>query len=271
VVPYFVSFHPDIITEENLALFEPVESTGVRDLLKEAAGVILPTYVPPWRYRAIVRCARNWFPRLDTRFNYRGKIKQILLFRRLGVRHPDSLLFDDPVSLKQRIDRCGSPWGYPLVLKGDTGGGGSRVYPVYAPDELLPRLEKLPRNEPALVQKWVDHGGRDLRVVVYGDRAVSYFRVGDGGFYNNVCRGGYIDSDLAPDLQRKGVEAVMSFCRHAEIDIAGFDLMFPDEGAPVFVEINFHFGRKGLGGNAGHRGWMLQAVDGWREKCLGAL
>ena len=50
-------------------------------------------------------------------------------------------------------------------------------------------------------------------------------------------------------------------CRRMGIDVAGFDLMFPDQGAPVFVEINHHFGHKGLGGPAGAtRNYFLQAV-----------
>jgi hypothetical protein len=28
--------------------------------------------------------------------------------------------------------------------------------------------------------------------------------------------------------------------------------MFPDDGEPMFIEVNFHFGRKGLGGLKEH-------------------
>jgi hypothetical protein len=44
--------------------------------------------------------------------------------------------------------------------------------------------------------------------------------------------------------------------------------MFPDRGAPVFVEINQHFGRKGLGGRRGYEEYFQQAVGIWRERCL---
>lgn len=263
---YFVSFRPEIRMEENLPPYEPLYA-GVRDLVTNAAGVLLPEHPTPWRYRSITECAKQWFPRLDARFNYYGKTSQIRLFRQMGTRHPESLLFDDPAELMTYFQKHGSPWAYPLVLKGDTGGGGSTVHPIRRPEDLPGCLEKLSRKEPLLLQRWVEHGGKDLRVVIYGDHVVSYFRVGEGRFYNNVCRGGRLDHDGWPELQEKGALAVQTFCRTAKIDIAGFDLMFPDGGDPVFVEINHHFGRKGLGGYKAHRRHILQAIEEWRDRC----
>jgi ribosomal protein S6--L-glutamate ligase len=266
--PYFVSLHPGIVLDENLSLFSDLSDDRVRPLLAHAAGVLLPNYITPTRYAQVTQVAGAWFPRLDTRFQYRGKTKQIELFRALGVRHPDSVLFNNPQHLLDFFAEHGSPWGFPVVIKGDLGGGGVQVFPVYAAAELAGRASRLPDDQPALLQRWVYHGGQDLRVVVYGDLAVSYFRVGDGGFYNNVCRGGHIDYALWPERQQQGIAAVKAVCRRVGIDLAGFDLMFPDRGEPVFVEINHHFGRKGLGGTPGHQRYFLQAVERWRRHCL---
>ncbi|GKT08296.1 RimK family alpha-L-glutamate ligase [Desulforhabdus sp. TSK] len=261
--PYFLSFHPAIRMEENLPLFEPIDVAPVQRLIQEAVGVILPGYISPWRYREITRWACDWFPRLETRFTCVGKVAQIRLFRELDVRHPESRLFDSTPELLAFFRQWGSPWGYPLVLKGDRGGGGSTVFPIYSPADISRHCAHLSPHEPALLQQWIVHGGRDLRVVIYGDFAVSYFRMGDGRFYNNVCRGGRLDHEAYPEDQQRGIEAVQNFCQRSKIDIAGFDLMFPDDGPPVFVEINFHFGRKGLGGSAGHYRYVRRAVDHW--------
>jgi ribosomal protein S6--L-glutamate ligase len=266
--PYFVSLHPGIALDENVSLFEDLSDERVRRLLAAALGVLLPNYITPTRYTRVTQLARAWFPRLEARFGCRGKTRQIQLFRELGVRHPESVLFQNPREMADYFGEHGSPWGFPLVVKGDLGGGGVSVFPVYAAADFLRQVRRLPDDQPALLQRWVDHRGKDLRVVVYGDLAVSYFRVGDGRFYNNVCRGGYIDYDLWPDRQQQGISAVEAVCRRAGIDIAGFDLMFPDYGAPVFVEINHHFGRKGLGGTPGHQRYFLQAVERWRRRCL---
>lgn len=268
MTPYFVSFYPRIPLEENLSLFDPLVDPGVRDLLKQVAGVLLPPYTPPWRYGEIKGPAREWFPRLDTRFECAGKIAQIRLFRRMGARCPETLVFADCDQLLRYFARFGSPWGYPLVLKGDKGGGGSTVYPIHSPEEIARQVARLPRQEPVLLQKMVDHGGKDLRVVVHGDRAVSYFRVGGGQFYNNVCRGGRIERELWPEQSRIGRQAVLAFSRRAAIDMAGFDLMFADDRSPFFIEINFHFGRKGLGGLSGHQDHLQQAFQRWRQRIL---
>ncbi|MDR3567996.1 MAG: hypothetical protein P4L43_08220 [Syntrophobacteraceae bacterium] len=265
---YFVSFRPEIEMEENLPPLAGLEDPGTIELLRKAAGVLLPAHVSPWRYQSITRHATNWFPRLDVQFHSRGKTKQAYLFKKLGVRHPETLVFDSPEHLHDFLNANGSPWGYPFVLKGDMGGGGETVFPVYEPTQIAGRLRKLPKNDPLLIQKWVRHGGKDLRVVIYGDHAVSYFRVGGGRFYNNVCRGGELDHEGWPELQQKGVAAVLAFSGLAGIDIAGFDLMFPDEGAPVFIEVNFHFGRKGLGGRKPHQAYILQAIESWRRRLL---
>ncbi|MCU0586560.1 MAG: hypothetical protein MUF52_00240 [Syntrophobacteraceae bacterium] len=266
--PYFVSFHPGIPLDVNLPVFSPVDDPGIQCLLQDATGVLLPSYVTPRRYAMITRWCRSWFPRLDTRFKSCGKTAQIQLFRRQGIRHPESVIFRDAEELQRYAAMADPPGGYPCVLKGDTGGGGSTVFPVRSPKDLSRCLQRLPHDRPMLLQRWVDHGGMDLRVVVYGKQAVSYFRIGDGQFYNNVCRGGRLDHEGWPELRRKGVEAVRAFCHAVAIDVAGLDLMFPDSGPPVFVEINFHFGRKGLGGSSGHRKYWLQAVQAWRASCL---
>ncbi|MDR3554658.1 MAG: hypothetical protein P4L55_07880 [Syntrophobacteraceae bacterium] len=266
--PYCVSFRPEVEMEENLPPLAGIEDLGTIDLLRKAAGVLLPAHVSPWRYRSITQHARDWFPRLDVQFNCRGKTKQAYLFQELGVRHPETLVFENPLQLQSHLNAHGSPWGYPLVLKGDLGGGGETVFPVYGAGEIAGHLLKLPKDDPLLIQKWVRHGGKDLRVVIYGDHAVSYFRVGGGRFYNNVCRGGKLDHEGWPELQQKGAAAVLAFSRLVGIDIAGFDLMFPDDGEPVFVEVNFHFGRKGLGGRKEHQRYVLRAIQRWRGRLL---
>jgi ribosomal protein S6--L-glutamate ligase len=267
---YFVSLQPTVPMEENLPPYSDPADPAVAVILQQAAGVLLPQYVTQWRYFEITRHARAWFPRLSARFAHYGKTRQILLFREIGVRHPESRTYSNPGQLYKDFLQNGAPWGYPLVLKGDTGGGGSFVFPIHQAADLPKYVDRLPPDRPALIQCWVEHGGKDLRVVVYGNHTVTYFRVGGGQFYNNLCRGGRLDHAGWPHLQQKGATVVLSFCDRAGIDVAGFDLMFPDEEEPVFVEINYHFGRKGLGGTKGHRAHLLQAIRAWRQNCLEA-
>ena len=261
---FFLSMNQLVSLEENLPNLAPVEDPEVARLIRSARGVVLPRGVTEKRYRKITAMARDWFPNLDGRYTYRGKTKQSLLFRRLKVRHPTTIVYPDPQKLMD-AEKGMLPLEYPFVLKGDLGGGGSAVFPVSSRSDLLDGLNRLPSESPLLIQQWVKHGGMDLRVVVVGARTASYFRVGGGNFYNNACRGGRIHPEIFPELQQSGLAAVASFCRLTGINLAGFDLMFPDSGPPVFIEINYNFGRKGLGGRPGFRELFREAVELWKQ------
>jgi ribosomal protein S6--L-glutamate ligase len=260
---YFVSMNPLVSLDENLPNLVSLDDPAVVRLIRDARGVVMPRAASEGRFRRIAGLARDWFPDFEARFAYAGKTRQTVLFRRYGIRHPRTFIYGTPKALLG-AERSGLPLGYPLVLKGDRGGGGSSVYPVTCRGELFSALARLPADEPLLIQEWVKHGGKDLRVVVVGSQMVSYFRVG-GGFYNNICRGGRVERRLFPGRQEAGRAAVTKACSLIRIQLAGFDLMFPDDGPPVFVEINFHFGRKGLGGAPGFRRLFCDAVRAWQR------
>ena len=261
---YFLSMNQLVSLQQNLPNLAPVEDPKVAQLIRSARGVVLPRGLTEKRYRKITALARNWFPNLEGRYSYPGKTTQSLLFRRLKVRHPTTFVYKDSQKLKD-AEKGILPLNYPFVLKGDIGGGGSAVFPVTCRNELLNGLDRLPVEEPVLIQQWVKHGGMDLRVVVVGARTASYFRVGGGNFYNNACRGGRIQPEIFPELQQLGLSAVARFCRLSGINLAGFDLMFPDGGPPIFIEINYNFGRKGLGGTPGFRKLFMEAVEFWQQ------
>lgn len=261
---YFLSMNPLVHLEENLPNLAPVEAPEVASMIRAARGVVMPRGITRKRYRRIASIAKNWFPNLDAKYDYSGKTKQAVLFQQLKVRYPRSILYPNPQSLLDAVQKA-IPLDYPFVLKGDKGGGGSRVFPVACRRDLINGLDRLPSEEPLLIQRWIPHGGMDLRVVVVGAKMVSYFRVGGGNFYNNVCRGGRMQPEIFPELQDRGQAAVAKFCQLTSINLAGFDLMFPDKGPPVFIEINFNFGRKGLGGTPGFKKLFRQAVELWQQ------
>ena len=267
---YFVSLHHRIRLDENLPPIDPMDEAAAR-LIAGAAGVLMPKYCPPGRYREVTRLARAHFPHLAPRYAYRGKARQIRLFRRLGVPHPRTVLYPSPAAAARAVSQGPPPLPFPFVLKGDTGGGGSAVFPVVSRTEVLQRLEQLPREEPVLVQEWIDNAGKDLRVVLMGSRVLSYFRVGGDSFYNNVSKGARIDHGLLPERQREGKTLALELSRRTGIDLAAFDIMFPAGGGPpLVVEINFQFGRKGLGGLRGYEGLFREAVRGWMRRAESA-
>jgi len=144
MVPYFVSFYPQVPMEENLSVFQSLDVPEVRRLLKEAAGVVIPRYILPSRYETIIKLAKHWFPHLRAKHVYEGKTRQIMLFRELSIRHPESLLFEGCAELLRYFNDEGMHWEYPLVLKGDLGGGGSAVFPIYCREDVSRHIGKIP-------------------------------------------------------------------------------------------------------------------------------
>ena len=118
------------------------------------------------------------------------------------------------------------------------------------------------------MQEYLPALERDLRVVVIGNRIVSYWRKTQG-FLHNVAQGGEIDADSDPDLQAVGREKVRQFCHRSGINLAAFDLVFPsDEADPVFLEINYTFGRTGLGGSENFYKILKHAVKQWLQDTI---
>jgi ribosomal protein S6--L-glutamate ligase len=92
---------------------------------------------------------------------------------------------------------------------------------------------------------------------------LSYWRKGPG-FLHNIARGGEIDDVSDPDLQERGRAKVKQFCLRSRVNLAAFDLVFvPGESDPFFLEINYTFGRKGLGGSESFYRLLRDAIDRW--------
>lgn len=266
--PYFVSLHHQIRLDENLPALGPLDADAAA-LIAGAAGVLMPKYGSPTRYHQVATIARSHFPRLTARYAYRGKARQTDLFRRLAIPHPRTTIYQTPGDAATALKTQPAPIPPPFVLKGDSGGGGSAVFPIRSLDECMERLTRLPPNEPVLMQEWIENNGRDLRVVVMGRQVVSYFRVGGDAFYNNVSKGARIDYELLPEAQEAGRRQASALARRLGIDLAAFDIMFPAcGGEPLVVEINFLFGRKGLGGLKGYERMYRRAVHDWKQDAL---
>ncbi|WP_093395738.1 ATP-grasp domain-containing protein [Thermodesulforhabdus norvegica] len=266
-----VSYHPVIEGDVNLILAD--RSIGEEDIywLRRAKAVILPQGCRPELYFTALRYCPNVFPDYRARFLYPGKTGQIRLFRLLGVPHPKSRIFGS-LSLCPKWFWRGLE--YPVVVKSSWGGEGSNVYLLKSPDDADKILEELYRMERAgwpgfLVQDYVEAEGRDLRVVVVGHEFFCYWRVGrsETEFRYNLACGSRIEY---PADRREVISAynlVSYLVRRTGINLAGFDIIFSQKDLerrnPLFLEINYFFGRTGLGGNQKYYEILQRAVDRW--------
>lgn len=268
-----VSFHPLFEGDRYINCAGRTPGPKERSAIQAADAVILPQGCRAELYWMAHRHCPRVFPNYRVRFLYPGKIGQIRLFRETGIPHPASRLFSDLRDYRRhRPGRPPAPdFEFPLLFKFDWGGEGDTVFRLETRadlDAMLQRTADLERadHKGFLLQRWVACGHRSLRVAVIGRRRYTYWRVGSdvGAFHSTVSRGARIDCTGDRDLQQAGAAAVDRFCRCAGIDLAGFDLLF-EEGAktPLFLEINWYFGRRALGGSEAYYDVLLEEIRAW--------
>ncbi|MBA4393680.1 MAG: hypothetical protein C0407_09025, partial [Desulfobacca sp.] len=247
-----------------------------KNRLSKVQAVIVPQGVTAEVYKECRRLVPWVFPNYDLRFPLEGKVGDAFLFQFHQVPHPRTLIFKNKEALfEQYPDLEIIPpllSGYPFVLKADSGGEGTFVFLVHSKQELIHHLDLLPRkghsSEGFVLQERIDHGGKDLRVVVLFDAFYAYWRVQPDPdiFLTNQSQGGLIVPEGDVLLKQRAIEAVKAFCSLTGINLAGFDLLFDrkeNTSIPLFLEINYYFGRKGLGGSMRFYELLHQAADRW--------
>ncbi len=269
-----LSFHPNIVADRNILCAGRLPNDKDRAAISRAKAVILPQSPTEDLYRMCRKHCTHVFPNYDVRFDYPRKIGQARLFQQKGVPFPLTYAFDE-FSAFRTLQGETSPLGFPCVFKSDWGGEGEQVFLLETGQFLEERLEWVKNLEQGgqkgfLLQEYVPHGGRSLRVVIVGDQLLSYWRLQQDSshFLTNLKTGAVIDHDFEPRLQEAGKATVGDFCSETGINLAGFDLLFSEDGkvpSPLFLEINYFFGRKGLGGSAKYYELVDKAVACWLE------
>jgi ribosomal protein S6--L-glutamate ligase len=270
-----LSFHPCIHADLNAIVAGRAPGTEEESMIKRADAIILPQGVRQDLYNLCRKYADRVFPNYDPRFQYPGKIGDILLFRTTAMDHPETYLFPNVRDFHSHFpegeDRF--PFAFPFVLKGNFGGEGRMVYRIDNPRQLQTILAQLRAMENSgtqgfIVQQWIDHGGRDVRVVVLHDRLLSYWRVqrDPQKFLTNLSAGGTMELNSDRQLLEKAEDLVHLFCKQTGVNLAGIDLIFDQNDTskqPLFLEINYWFGRRFFGSSEAYYGKLKKAVKRW--------
>lgn len=272
-----LSYHPFFVADRNIICAGRNPDSKDLSAIRASDAVILPQGCSrPLYEMARQNCARV-FPNFDVRFGYGGKVGQARLFRELNVSHPETRTFRNLetfyIQYGKNLDK--KALAFPFIFKFDWGGEGHHVYLIKSPDNLKNLLKVAESFEATgrsgfLVQTFFPSKNRTLRVAVVGETFISYWRVlkGSPDLRANLSRGAEIDADADPELQQAAVSAVKAFCRRTGINLAGFDLLFAPETsstAPQFLEINYYFGRKGLGGSEAFYKLLCAEILKWLD------
>jgi ribosomal protein S6--L-glutamate ligase len=267
-----LSFHPIIEADQNIICAGRLPDDGDLQAIRRAEAVILPQGCSEALYRMARRYCARVFPNLDVRFDYPGKSGQIRLFGRLGISHPKSRTYSD----LDAFSRDAEPVDYPAVVKLDWGGQGETVFRVNHARELEAVLMQVLAYESTgqkgfLIQQYISCGQRALRVVVIGSRILSYWRrqPEEQRFGTSIDGGGIIDHHADPELQAGARDIVQRFCQRTGLQLAGFDFIFSEQDRragpiePLMLEINYFFGRTGLGGSEAYYRLFETEADKW--------
>ena len=269
-----LSFHPMHVGDENRIVAGRPANEADRAAIARADAVILPQGCREDLYRLVADQGKPMFPDYRARFHYPGKCGQAILFKETGVTTPDTFVYSDTRHFREKT-RNGTtlPFPFPLVVKLDCGGEGETVF--FANDDsvfqtLIDRISDFEESHQAgfLIQEFIPSGNRCLRVGVIGNQIDAYWRVqpDPAGFATALSRGGHIERQADPTLEDKARRAIRHFCDQTGIDLAGFDLLFDCRLAdppPLFLEINWFFGRSGYGGSDRFYTLLNAAIDDW--------
>jgi ribosomal protein S6--L-glutamate ligase len=269
-----LSFHPCFEADVNRLCAGRLPDDKDLALIRSADAVVLPQGCSQALFRMVRSNCDRFFPDYTARFAYPGKLGQSRLFLETGTCHPDTQIFgclaDYHASCK--LDACLLP-EYPFVLKMDWGGEGDNVHLVASATELKQRLGQVAAYEATgqkgfLIQEYIPSGFRSLRIVAMYRHFDGYWRTHDqpGNFCASLSKGARMDRVSDPGLQERAVDAVREFCAKTQINLAGFDVLFSAENAhpePLFLEINYFFGRQGIGGSEAYYVLLAEQIRRW--------
>jgi len=275
-----VSFHPLFEADKNIicAGREP----GADDLaaIKAAEAVILPQGCRQSLYEMARDNCRHVFPDYDARFNHPGKIGQVRLFQKNGTAHPHAETYASLADFRRQYgdDSKDIAFELPCVFKFDWGGEGETVYLINSRKDVNNVLQKAADFEKSgqkgfLLQEYVPTKGKTLRVVIIGRTLISYWRIQENtdGFLSSVSHGARIDAALEPERQKVAKVFVKNFCNKTGINLAGFDVIFApvkEYIKPLMLEINYFFGRRGLGGSESFYEILKKEIHNWLANAL---
>ncbi|MBW2217674.1 MAG: hypothetical protein JRF34_10870 [Deltaproteobacteria bacterium] len=269
-----LSFHPCFDADFNVVLGSRRLNGEDFDLIEQAEAVIMPQGRPQDIYEACSRADLRLFPNYDVRFRYPGKIGQSLLFEDLGLSHPETLRWSTVEEFKEAYSGNETfPHALPFLIKDDKSHEADGVFFVEDKGVLNEALNFLSRRErsglPGFVtQAYIPSEGNVLRAVIIGKKIITYWKrpKESGQIITTISRGALVDREWRPDLQEKGNTAARVLAGKTGIDLAAVDFVFAMaeiEPEPLFLEINYYFGRRGLGGSENYYQLLYEAVRAW--------
>ncbi|BCU68218.1 alpha-galactosidase [Sulfolobales archaeon HS-7] len=164
---------------------------------------------------------------LDSRDKYQSLIK----LKRRGLPVPETAVVETPMEAMMLTREWGN-----VVIKPVMGSLGLGIVRVGDPDIAF-RVSKsiLSINQPVYIQKYVEKPGRDIRIIVVGDKVLGgVYRINQTSWKTNVAQGSTVQTvKITSELEELSLSAVETL----GLDYAGLDIVESSEGYKI-LEVN---------------------------------
>ncbi|MFC1869228.1 hypothetical protein ACFL0H_14010 [Thermodesulfobacteriota bacterium] len=267
-----LSFHPCFVADHQIILGHRSISSEDFSLIKQADAIILPQSCSHELFLACKAPSKQLFPNYETRFKYPGKVGQSLLFKKVCCSHPETLKWNSVEDFRKAC-RDFFPHDMPFLMKADEVHEADGVYfieDIETMESSLVRLHNMERSGSMgfISQELIPTDGDVLRVVIIGRRTIAYWKRPEkpGQIITSISKGARIDRHWRNDLREKGETQALNLSAVAGINLAAMDFIFtlaePDP-RPLIIDINYYFGRRGLGGSLNYYALLFEAIKGW--------
>ena len=267
-----LSFNPIITADHQIILGSRKINDDDHAFIRKADAIILPQSCSEELYEASRDSSALIFPKYDFRFRFPGKVGQSLLFEKIGFPQPETKQWN---SVTKFMETCeGSfPHEVPFIIKANMSHEAEGIYIVQDHESFDSAMDHIGAIEKSGVkgfisQELVQSGGSVLRVVIMDKELISYWKrsYDSNQIITSAGAGARIDREWRPELAEKGREGVKRFTMLTGINLAAIDIIFPikeKEPQPLFLEINYYFGRRGLGGSFNYYKMLFRTIKEW--------
>ena len=132
---------------------------------------------------------------------------------------------------------------YPLILKTNSGHGGTDVFKVNSSTELTKHMEKLNKGD-IILQEMCDNPGVDVRVFVLGREIIGAVkRYSNNSFKSNFSLGGKAERYTLSENQKYLINKI---CAIFDFDFVGIDFLIGQDEEFLFNEIEDAVGTRTL-------------------------
>lgn len=268
-----LSFHPCFTADHQIILGDRPLNEEDRQLIRNAQAVILPQGRFDRVFYECLAAGAPMFPNYEMRRAYPGKVGQSRLFEAFQLPHPRTFRWRR-VELFNKAARI--PHEFPFVVKDDESHEAEGIFMATDSKSLKTALGFLAlkegrENNGFITQDFVPSDGNVLRAVIMGEQILTYWKrpVTPGQIITTISKGARIDHHWKPNFQEKGKVQARVLARCTGINLAAVDFVFDlskMDPEPLFLEINYFFGRRGLGGMDAYYRMLFRAIKEWLKK-----